>query len=93
MPGEVSQKIYIVALANLLSVPINDNFINFGETKKVDLTIKGRLKKYMIKFMYFVQSDSTLRLLISVAVLNCIYERLINSPYQFRSSPSAFSEP
>ena len=74
------RKIYTLALTHAIGYPI-DVFddLSLKQVENEELSFKGKIKKYIFKFVYIIQSDASLKFIISAIAINCIYERIINT--------------
>lgn len=78
--SDLSKKIYTAALLNVMGFSNFDKFLFVEVYEKNKQTYSGRVKKYIIKMMYFIQSDSTLKLFFILSLSNCLYEQWLNKP-------------
>lgn len=74
---DLGKKIYTLALTHAIGKPFFDKFI-FDELEKRDLSFKGKIKKHLLRLLFVIESDTSIRFIVSAIALNCIYERIIN---------------
>lgn len=80
---DTKKRIYSVIFTHAIGHPYFDDIIteSLPPEKNIAPTFCDRAKKYLIRFIFFVQSDSSVKFLLSLLTLNCIYERITNAKF------------